>query len=199
MGCTLSFWVDYRKLNKVTTPDVYPMTRIDELLEIIGPANYITTLDLTKGSWQVATSPADQHKTAFATKEGLFEFTVLPFGLRNVPSSFQRLSAKMLIVLKDFSLAYLDDIAIFSPMWRDHMRHITIASQRLKDSGQTVKAAKFQFAMTQVKYLGHVVGAGNIKGNWGKAQAITDWPRPSSKKEVRAFLGVVDIYPPSIL
>lgn len=191
---TLRFCVDYRRLNKVTTPDVYPMLRIDELVETIGAANYITTLDLRKGYWQVAMSPADQHKTAIVTKEGLFEFTVLPFGLRNAPSSFQRLIDKMLMGLRDFSLAYLDDIAIFSPNWRDHIRHIATVFQRIKDSGLTVKAAKCQFAMTQVKYLGHVIGGGNIRANWGKVQAITDWPRPSSKKEVRAFLGVVGYY-----
>lgn len=87
----LRFCVDYRKLNDVTRKDAYPLPRIDDALDSLSHACWFSTLDLASGYWQVEVHPEDRHKTAFITREGLFEFNVLSFGLCNVPSTFQRL------------------------------------------------------------------------------------------------------------
>lgn len=85
------FCVDYRRLNSVTVKDAYPLPRVDESLDSLAGAKYFCTLDLASGYWQVVMQPEDRPKTAFASHKGLFEFTVMPFGLSNSPATFERL------------------------------------------------------------------------------------------------------------
>jgi hypothetical protein len=96
------FCIDYRKLNSVTKPDAYPLPRIDELLERYQTIKWFTSMDLASGFHQVEMSEEDKEKTAFICSEGLYEFNVMPFGLRNAPGTFQRLMDK---VLKDHIIA----------------------------------------------------------------------------------------------
>ena len=191
---SVRFCVDYRKLNLVTTPDAYPMPRLDNLIETIGGCRYISSLDLVKGFWQVRIDPRDQEKTAFCSPFGLFEFRVLSFGLRNSPATFQRLMDRTLEGLSDFTVAYIDDIGVFSNTWEDHLNHLEVVLQRLSAVGLTVKASKCQLGSPEIKYLGHMVGGGVIKPLEAKIEAISDWPRPNTKKKVRSFLGLVGYY-----
>ena len=104
--------VDYRQLNQHTKFDSYPMPRVDELLDAIGQARYLTMLDLCKGYWQVPLKEEDQTKTAFASPIGLFQFTVMPFGLCGAPATFQRLMDTVLRGTEQFTGVYLDNIVI---------------------------------------------------------------------------------------
>ena len=113
--------VDYRLLNNVTVPDPYVMPRIEVLLEMMGKANI--QLDLKKGYYQVPVAPHHQDKTAFVTEWGKFKFTVMPFGLRNAPSTFQRLMDVVLQGTSKFTRCYIDDISIFSQNWTDYLVH----------------------------------------------------------------------------
>ena len=106
---TLRLCVDYRRLNAVSGIEAYPMPRIDDLI-----ARFISTIDLTRGYWQMPVAAEDQHKTAFVTPFGLFQFKVLPFGLSGAPASFQRLMDRLINSYQDVSAAYLDDLVIFS-------------------------------------------------------------------------------------
>ena len=106
--------VDYRKLSASTPMDAYPMPRTDELLDKLGNAKYITTLDLARGYWQVPMAEKDRPKTAFITPNGLYQFRVMPFGLNGAPATFQRMMDQVIRGLESFSGDYLDDIAIFS-------------------------------------------------------------------------------------
>ncbi|CAM5108865.1 unnamed protein product [Eretmochelys imbricata] len=110
----ICFCVIYHKLNAVTFPDNYPMPRTDELLEKLGHAQFISTLDLTKGYWQVLLDEPAKERSAFITHAGMFEFNVLPFGLRNAPATFQKLVDSLRAGLGESAIAYLDDVAIFS-------------------------------------------------------------------------------------
>ena len=116
--------VDFRRLNSVTQVDPYPMPRVDELLDHIGKARYITTLDLTRGYWQVPVALSVRPLTAFITPSGVFQFRVMPFGLNGAPATFQRLMDRLLSGLEKFSAAYLDDVVIFSDSWKDHLEHL---------------------------------------------------------------------------
>ncbi|XP_078237011.1 uncharacterized protein LOC144584564 [Pogona vitticeps] len=191
---SIRFCVDYRKLNRVTTPDAYPMPRLDNLIETIGGCRFISSLDLVKGYWQLRIDPRDQEKTAFCSPFGLYEFRVLSFGLRNAPATFQRLMDQTLVGLSDFTVAYIDDIGIFSNTWEDHLIHLELVLQRLSAAGLTVKASKCQLGSPEIKYLGHMVGGGMIKPLEAKIEAVRDWPRPNTKKKVKSFLGLVGYY-----
>ncbi|KYO47746.1 RNA-directed DNA polymerase-like protein [Alligator mississippiensis] len=113
--------VDFRKVNAVAKFDAYPMPRVDELVENIGKARYISTLDLTKGYWQVPLAPEDQEKTAFATPWGLLQFQRMPFGLHGAAATFQRLMDRVLAPHMDYAAAYIDDI-IYTEEWANHLQ-----------------------------------------------------------------------------
>lgn len=186
----LRMCIDYRMLNRLTIPDNYPLPRIDELLEKVVGAKFITTLDLAKGYYQVPLAETTIPKTVFVTPEGKYEFTTLPFGLRNAPSVFQRL---MDDVLQDVNnaRAYIDDIIVFSDSWDDHLRHLESVLQRLKKAGLTVKRRKCHFATADVAFLGHVVGKGMVRPQHGKIEAIQKYTIPA---DLRASLGLVGYY-----
>ncbi|XP_061447551.1 vomeronasal type-2 receptor 26-like [Rhineura floridana] len=183
-----------RKLNQISQVDPYPLPRMDHLIERLGAAKYITTLDLTKGYWQVPLDGDAAVKSAFVTHMGLFQFKVLPFGLRNAPATFMRLINSVINGLGEFSCAYLDDLAIFSPDWKSHLNHLRIVLQRLQAAGLTIKAQKCQFGLGEVVYLGHRVGQDCVKPLEAKIEAIQNWPVPKTKKQVQSFLGLAGYY-----
>lgn len=191
---SIRFCIDFRQVNVVSTLDAYPLPRVNELIERLGDAQYISTLDLTKGYWQVPLREADQKKTSFSTPEGLFEFTVLPFGLHGAPTTFQRLMNKVLGPLQAFASTYLDDIVIFSPTWEQHIHHCQQVFQALGQAGLCINSKKSRLGFSKVKYLGYIIGNGCIEPQQEKIKAIKDAPLPQIKKEVRAFLGPLGYY-----
>lgn len=110
------------------------MPRIDSILDSIGKAQYITTLDLAKGYWQVPMAPEDREKTAFTTPKGLYQFTVMPFGLCGAPATFQRLMDSVLRGTEEFTGVYIDDVVIHSATWKEHMEQIEIVFQRVRSN-----------------------------------------------------------------
>ena len=129
----------------------------------------------------------DQHKTAFATPFGLFQFRVMPFGLNGAPASFQRMMDRVVDDLQDFAAAYLDDLIIYSNTWEDHLKHVRVILQRLREAGLTVKPTKCQFGMERCVYLGHVVGGGTVQPEASKVETVKQFAVPETKKQVRAF------------
>ncbi|CAM5121476.1 unnamed protein product [Natator depressus] len=174
----IRFCVDYHKLNAVTCPDNYPMPRTDELLEKLGWAQFISTLDLTKGYWQVPLDESARGRSTFTTRVGLYEFNVLPFGLRNAPATFQRLVDGLLAGLGEYAVAYLDDVAIFLDSWAEHLKHLQKVFERIREAELTVKAKKCQIGLNKVTYLGHHVGQGTMNPLQAKVDAIQKWPVP---------------------
>ena len=173
--------VDYRCLNIVTTPDPYCMPRIEDILEKMASATYFSTFDLARGFYQVPVEPCDMDKTTFLTPFGKFRFTVVPFGLRNAPATFQRLMDGLLWHLSSFVTVYIDDISIFSPSWMDHLAHLRQVFDRLRDEGLTIQSGKSQIGMTTCQFLGHTVGHDTITPQEAKLVAIRNYPQPSTK------------------
>ncbi|CAM5160097.1 unnamed protein product [Natator depressus] len=190
----ICFCVDYRKLNTVTRPDNYPLPRTDELLEKLGRAQFISTLHLTNGYWQVPLDESIKERSAFITHVGLSEFNVLPFGLQNAPATFQKLVDSVLAGLGDFAVTYLNDVAIFSDSWVEHLEYLQKVFEHIREAGLTVKAKKCQIGLNRVTYLGHQVGQGTINPPQAKVNAIQKWPVPKSKKQVQSFLGLAGYY-----
>ena len=177
----LRLCIDYRRLNAVTQFDTYLMPRIEELIDRVGRAKFITTLYLTTGYWQILVSTKDRRKTAFATPFGTFQFNVMPFGLSGAPATFQR-------GCEDFAVAYIDDCAIFSNEWKDHINHLQEMLTRLEKAGLTMKLSKSNFAMQSCEYLGHSIGNGVIKPIFNKIEAVRSFPKPDTTTAYGLFL-----------
>lgn len=191
---SLRFCIDFRYLNSVSKFDSFPMPRIEEIIEKLGKARYISTIDLCKGYWQVPLTPECRELTAFRTPISLMQFRVLPFGLHGAPSTFQRLMNTVLQDIGDFTAAYLDDVVIFSENWEMHLHHLATVFQRIKNAGLTINPAKCFLAKRETEYLGYVLGNGVIKPQVQKIQAMQTCPFPSTKKQVRSFLGLAGWY-----
>lgn len=189
------FCVDYRKLNEVTIKDAYPLPRIDESLDALSGSKYFSTLDLTSGYWQVELDEEARDKAAFVTRNGLWRWKVLPFGLTSAPSTFERLMEKVLRGLHwKTVLIYLDDIVIFSQTIEQHLERLEEVLARLKQAGLKLKPRKCELFCSSVKYLGHVVSANGVSTDPEKVSAIRTWTPPTNLTELRSFLGATGYY-----
>ena len=191
---TVRVCVDYRKLNEVTTADPYYMTTMEEILERVGESRVMSKLDLAKGFYQVEVEPLSQEKTAFISPFGKFEFTRMPFGLKNAPAIFQRL---MEVVLRDCyhcSAPYIDDIVVFSSSGAEHIEHLRSVLSALRKYGMTLKESKCEFGKEKVEYLGHVIGGGELAVPAHRAAAMANYLKPKTKKQLRSFLGAAGYY-----
>lgn len=192
---TLRFCVDYRKLNKITKKDVYPLPRIDDSLDRIRHARYFSSMDLRSGYWQIAVDARDREKTAFITPDGLYEFKVLPFGLCSAPATFQRMMDTVLSGLKWQScLVYLDDVVVFSETLEQHVQRLRAVLHAIRKAGLSLKPEKCHFGYEELKFLGHVVSHAGIRPDPEKTSAVAAFPTPTNKHDLRRFLGLCAYY-----
>jgi hypothetical protein len=191
---SIRFCIDYRRVNDVTEPDAFPLPRIEDLIDKIGKAKYLTKIDLSRGYWQVPMDEESIPISAFVTPHGQFQWKYMPFGLRNAPGTFQRLVRQVLKGLERFTGAYLDDIIIFSDTWEDHLEHLRQVLDRIRAANLTLKKAKCVFATAEVEYLGHTVGLGKVAPRTAKVDAILKFPKPTDRKQLRSFLGIAGYY-----
>ena len=186
--------VDFRAVNSVTSPDPYQMPRIEEILDMLSEARFMSKIDLTKGFHQIPVEAADCMKTAFCTPWGKFEFCYMPFGLRNGPAVFQRLMDRIMHLDQEWARVYIDDIVVFSASWEEHCLHLDKVLTRLKDAGLTANVKKCEWGQTQCEFLGHVVGKGRVSPAELKVGAVRLFPVPITKHQVRQFLGLTGYY-----
>ncbi|WVZ76600.1 LOW QUALITY PROTEIN: hypothetical protein U9M48_024565 [Paspalum notatum var. saurae] len=171
--------VDYRALNKVTIKNKYPLSRIDDL----------------SGYHQLKIRPSDILKTAFTTKYGLYEYTIMSFGLTNAPAYFMQLMNLVFMVYLDkFVVVFIDDILIYSKTEAEYEEHLSLVFQRLREHKLYAKFNKCEFWIDEVRFLGHVVSKGGIAVDPSKVSTVTNWKVPEIPKEVRGFLGLAGYY-----
>ncbi|GFV84734.1 retrovirus-related Pol polyprotein from transposon 17.6 [Trichonephila clavipes] len=156
---TLRLCVDFRALNSESVSDDFPMEDAVELIHSIGRANIITTLDLLKGYWAIPMAKDSKNLTSFKTHRQQYRFKVMSFGLKNASATFQREMNKALSCYREFSRAYIDDIAIFSKNWEEHLLHLDTILTKLSELNFTVNLKKCAFGKAQIKYLGHIIGS----------------------------------------
>lgn len=187
--------IDFRKLNEKTIDDKYPIPNISDVLDKLGKCQYFTTLDLASGFYQVEMDPQDIPKTAFNVEHGHFEFLRMPMGLKNSPSTFQRVMDNMLRGLQNnICLVYLDDIIVFSTSLQEHMENLEKVFQRLQESNFKIQMDKSEFLKHETGYLGHIISRDGIKPNPDKISAIKKYPIPKTPKEIKQFLGLLGYY-----
>ena len=147
---TVRLCIDYRQINKVTTPDPFQIPLIDDLLDSLSEAKFISKLDMTKGFYQIPVAEKDKDKTAFCTPWGKYAFTRMPFGLRNAPATFQRCMNVVLEGLEEFTGAYIDDVIVYSNSWEEHLRHLREVLDRLRKHGLTAKPSKCEWGASSL-------------------------------------------------
>lgn len=187
------YCIDFRKVNNVSVFDAEPIPRQDEILARLGRARYFSKIDLSKGFWQIPIAPEDRHKTAFATDLGLKQFVVMPFGLINASSVFCRMMRQLLEGLSGVE-SYIDDVVVYSSTWKEHMATLEQVFTRLKKHGLTVRPSKCSLGFSEIDFLGHRVGRGQISPQADKVQRIFSVSRPESKKELRSYLGLISYH-----
>ncbi len=189
------FCVDYRHINMVTRKDAYPLPRIDTSLDSLGGAKWFCTLDLASGYWQVAMDEKDKCKTAFATHRGLYQFTVMPFGLCNAPVTFERLMELVLHGLQwEACLVYLDDVIVFGRTYEETLSNLCKVFDRLRDAHLKLKPKKCVLFQKEISFLGHLVTDTGIKCDPTKVEAIRNMEPPKDVSGVKAFLGLASYY-----
>lgn len=185
------FCVDSRKLNSVTRKDAYSLPFISEILDNLKGCKYLSSIDIAKAFWEIPLHPEDRDKTGFYVPgRGSFRFKVMPFGLTNSPATQQRLMDHLFT--PDFDnkvFCYLDDIIIISSTFEEHISLLLKVHQKLAYAGLTINFEKSKFFRKELKYLGYVVDEQGLRADPSKIEAILAYPIPTSKKEVRQFLG----------
>ena len=186
--------VDFRRINDVTRQMPFYMPRVEEVLEGVGKASYISKMDLSKGYYQVEMEIADIPKTTFICHRGKFEFLRMPFGVKNAPAAFQELMQTILSPFKSFSTAYMDDIVVFSDSWQDHINHLDIVLAALGQAGLTANPRKCRWGGKSIEFLGHQIGGGEMSMPLHRVQVLSSYTKPTTKKGLRAFLGSIGFY-----
>ncbi|WVZ84669.1 hypothetical protein U9M48_031674 [Paspalum notatum var. saurae] len=187
--------VDYQALNKVTIKYKYPLPRIDDLFDQLQGACVFSKIDLRSSYLQLKIRPSDIPKTAFTTKYGLYEYTVMSFGLTNASAYFMQLMNSVFMVYLDkFVVVFIDDILIYSKTEAEHEEHLRLVLQRLKEHKLYAKFSKCEFLIDEVRFLGHVVSKGRIAVDPNKVSTVTNWKVPKIPKEVHGFLGLAGYY-----
>jgi transposase InsO family protein len=192
---SLRMCVDYRRLNAITVKNRAPLPRIEELFDQLNGATVFSKLDLAQGYHQMRVAEEDIHKTAFRTRYGHFEFTVLPFGLTNAPSAFMQMMHNVLRPFLDkFVVVLLDDILCYSRSESEHLVHLRLLLSALRAHKLHLKVSKCEFCMPELIFLGHTVSGKGIHVDPQKTAAVQQWPVPQDVQQVRMFLGLAGYY-----
>ncbi|GJU82977.1 putative reverse transcriptase domain-containing protein [Tanacetum coccineum] len=177
--------IDYRELNKLTVKNRYPLPRIDDLFDQLQGERYFYKMDLWSGYHQLRVHEDDIPKTAFRTRYGHFEFTVMPFGITNAPTVFMDLMNRVCKPYLDkFVIVFTDDILIYSKTKEDHEVHLKLVLELLKKERLYAKFSKCKFWLQEVHFLGHVVNHNGIHVDPSKIEAINNWKAPTTPSEI---------------
>ena len=187
--------IDYTALNNKTIKDKHPLPNISAMFQRLEGATYFSLLDLASGYYQFSMRRADIEKTAFATPEGLYEFTRMPMGLSNAPATFQRAMNHIFAgMINQGVMVFIDDILVYSKTWNEHMELLREVFRCMRENNLQAKLSKCSFAKKETKYLGFVISKDTKRPDPAKVKAIQEMRPPKDKSEVRSVLGLAGFY-----
>ena len=189
------FLTDFRKVNECCSKVVYPLPRIEDSIQRLENPRFFTSMDLTKGFWQIPIHPDDRKFFAFSTESMHLEYLVAPMGAKNSPSYLSKL---MQLVLRGLPIqhviSYLDDILVADTNMEDHLRHLDLVLSALEKAGLKLNPAKCAFARDSVVCLGHRLSRDGVSPDPANVEKIRSWKAPDNVKKLRAFLGLTGYY-----
>ena len=184
---------DYRMLNQQTQKDTYRIPFLHDFVDRLSGSTVFSKLDMYKSYHQIPVDENDIHKTAILTPLGTYVFKRLAMGLSGAAQTFQRFMDEIFRDLS-FVFVYIDDILVFSKRLSEHHEHLTAVFDRLSYYGLIVNRAKCVFGVKNVQFLGHEVSEEGIHPLEEKVRAIKDFPKPTTEKKLRQFLGLYNFY-----
>ncbi len=192
---TKQLCVNYKQLNKITKWDSYSLSLIEELQDQLDRVKWFTSLNLKEAYYWVQMKEGKEWKMTFWTRYRHYEYTVMPFELKNAPVTFQRLINDTLReYLNDFVITYLDDILIYSDDLEMHCSHMHKVLRKLNKRALYVKKSKSKFKAKKIEFLNYIIQSEQIEKNSKKTDAVRNWPLPKWVKKVQAFLELMNYY-----
>jgi len=187
--------IDYRMINKLTIKNKYPLPRIDDMLDALSGSTVFSSIDLRQAYHQIKLVDTDRPKTAFRTPFGHYQWVTLSMGLTNAPAVFQSVVNDIFRpYLGKFVVVYLDDICIHSKTEEEHIKHLQLVLDKLKEAKLTAAWHKCRFFEKQLLFVGHTVSAEGIRADPAKVEAVTQYPRPTDQHQLRSFLGMTNFF-----
>ena len=187
--------VDFRKINEIIEFQPEPIPNQAEIFTRLSDARYLSKVDLVKGFHQVPVATHLRKYLAFTTATDHLQFNYLPFGLHVAPAIFSRMMTRLLQPLNNPAIIhYMDDILIVSKTWEEHIKSLDQLLQRLKETGLTIKPSKCLIGHTSLDFLGHTIEDGSLLPQQKNVDKMMRATKPTTKKHIRAFLGMCGFY-----
>src|SRR6218665_3945763 len=181
--------IDYRHVNQHSAGDQFPTPDIQDVLQRVGGSRFISCFDANQGYFQIPLKAESRPISAFVSDSGLFQFRRMSFGLKSASNTFIRCITQVLQPIKEFTETFVDDMAVHSMTWGEHLTHLDRFLDTIQKSGLTLNQKKCTFARGSTVFVGPEIGSGQVKPDPRKLQCIGDLQPPKTKKEVRGLIG----------
>ncbi|MBW0543999.1 hypothetical protein O181_083714 [Austropuccinia psidii MF-1] len=187
---------DFRALNNYIKTDRYPIPRIPHALDKLAKAKYITKMDFMEGFHQNGVKPNSMKLLRIICHMGIYEYTRMPFGIKNSPAHFQRMMDKIFQdeILEGWMVVYIDNVIIYSETWEDHVQYIDQVLGKCTPINLKISLKKCNFCQQEILALGHKVSGVSLEIDKNKVAAALQKPVPKNIKEVQSLLGFSSYY-----